>query len=70
MLIISTLSQLATKAADQEPYKVQFSEKELREKLSPQEYHVTQERGTERWVAYEKTEWIEEVSGYLFTLGF
>jgi len=46
--LIFTLFQLATKAVDQEPYKVQFSEKELREKLSPQEYHVTQERGTER----------------------
>ncbi|KAL9959413.1 hypothetical protein ACROYT_G032736 [Oculina patagonica] len=37
----------ATKT-DQEPYKVKFSEKELREKLTPQEYHVTQQRGTER----------------------
>ena len=44
------ISNLATKAVDQEPYKVQFSEKELREKLTPQEYRVTQERGTERWV--------------------
>ncbi|XP_020629708.1 uncharacterized protein LOC110066801 isoform X2 [Orbicella faveolata] len=41
-------SRKATKAAEQEPYKVQFSEKELREKLTLQEYHVTQERGTER----------------------
>ena len=47
-VLISTLFQLATKTVDQEPYKVQFSEKELREKLTPKEYHVTQERGTER----------------------
>ena len=40
---------LATKG-DQEPYKVQFTEKELKERLTPQEYHVTQKKGTERCV--------------------
>ena len=38
---------LATKK-DQEPYKVQFTQKELKERLTPQEYRVTQEKGTER----------------------
>lgn len=33
---------------DQESYKVQFTQKELKERLTPQEYHVTQEKGTER----------------------
>ncbi|CAH3112796.1 unnamed protein product [Pocillopora meandrina] len=37
----------ATKT-EQEPYKVEFSEKELRERLTPQQYRVTQEKGTER----------------------
>ena len=36
--------------SDQEPYKVQFTQKELKERLTPQEYHVTQEKGTERCV--------------------
>ena len=40
---------LATKS-DQESYKVQFTQKELKERLTPQEYHVTQEKGTERCV--------------------
>ena len=40
---------LATKS-DQEAYKVQFTRKELKERLTPQEYHVTQEKGTERCV--------------------
>ena len=40
---------LATKG-DQEAYKVQFTRKELKERLTPQEYHVTQEKGTERCV--------------------
>ena len=35
---------------DQESYKVQFTQKELKERLTPQEYHVTQEKGTERCV--------------------
>ena len=39
----------ATKS-DQEAYKVQFTQKELKERLTPQEYHVTQEKGTERCV--------------------
>jgi len=39
----------ATKT-DQEPYKVVFTTKELKERLSPQEYYVTQEKGTERCV--------------------
>ncbi|KAK2571081.1 Methionine-R-sulfoxide reductase B3 [Acropora cervicornis] len=38
---------VATKT-DQEPYKVVFTTKELKERLSPQEYYVTQEKGTER----------------------
>ena len=42
---------LATKS-DQESYKVQFTRKELKERLTPQEYHVTQEKGTERCVLY------------------
>ena len=42
---------LATKR-DQESYKVQFTKKELKERLTPQEYHVTQEKGTERCVLY------------------
>ena len=42
---------LATKS-DQESYKVQFTQKELKERLTPQEYHVTQEKGTERCVLY------------------
>ena len=42
---------LATKR-DQESYKVQFTQKELKERLTPQEYHVTQEKGTERCVLY------------------
>ena len=40
---------LATKS-DQESYKVQFTQKELKERLTPQEYRVTQEKGTERCV--------------------
>ena len=38
---------VATKS-DQESYKVQFTQKELKERLTPQEYRVTQEKGTER----------------------
>jgi len=44
---LCSFSYLATKA-DQEPYKVTFTQKELKERLTPQEYHVTQEKGTER----------------------
>lgn len=40
---------VATKS-DQESYKVQFTQKELKERLTPQEYRVTQEKGTERCV--------------------
>ena len=40
---------LAAKS-DQEPYKLQFTQKELKERLTPQEYRVTQEKGTERCV--------------------
>lgn len=33
---------------DQDPYKVVFTKKELKERLTPQEYYITQEKGTER----------------------
>ena len=46
---LCSFSYVATKA-DQEPYKVTFTQKELKERLTPQEYHVTQEKGTERFV--------------------
>lgn len=34
---------------DQKSCKVVFSQQELRKRLTPLQYHVTQEKGTERW---------------------
>ncbi|XP_067025909.1 peptide methionine sulfoxide reductase MsrB-like [Acropora muricata] len=50
LVAIISLIKMGSEATktDQEPYKVVFTTKELKERLSPQEYYVTQEKGTER----------------------
>uniref|UniRef100_A0A8C5QIN9 Peptide-methionine (R)-S-oxide reductase n=1 Tax=Leptobrachium leishanense TaxID=445787 RepID=A0A8C5QIN9_9ANUR len=40
---------------DNRRYKVTFTQEELRERLTPQQYHVTQEKGTESAFAGEYT---------------
>ncbi|XP_068712700.1 peptide methionine sulfoxide reductase MsrB-like isoform X3 [Montipora foliosa] len=50
LVIVLGLLKMGSEATkeDQELYKVVFTDKELKERLSPQEYYVTQKRGTER----------------------
>ncbi|XP_063301208.1 methionine-R-sulfoxide reductase B3 isoform X2 [Pelobates fuscus] len=49
LLCLFTLPALSTAGSrrDNKKYKVVFAQEELRERLTPQQYHVTQEKGTE-----------------------
>ena len=50
-----------TNAPDAEPIKVQFTDEELRARLTPLQYHVTQEAGTER--AFTGDTWDNKATG-------
>ncbi|KAG9490365.1 hypothetical protein GDO78_005962 [Eleutherodactylus coqui] len=47
-LVLLLTASIAGARKEKKPCKVLFTEKELRQRLTPKQYHVTQEKGTER----------------------
>ncbi|XP_068026778.1 methionine-R-sulfoxide reductase B3-like [Melanerpes formicivorus] len=46
-LVLAAAAGAAGSCRDKKDYKVVFSQEELRKRLTPLQYHVTQEKGTE-----------------------
>ncbi|XP_066447670.1 methionine-R-sulfoxide reductase B3 isoform X2 [Eleutherodactylus coqui] len=54
-LVLLLTASIAGTRKEKKPCKVLFTEKELRQRLTPKQYHVTQEKGTESAFAGEYT---------------